>query len=399
MGFHTLRSPYDWGRVDVYRRQAKAVADHIIDLSVGSPVDPVPSRVRQALATAADEANAHGYPAAAGTASLRTSITDWLLNCRGVDLIDIGGDLVPTVGSKEAVALMASMLHLAADDVVVQPQVSYPTYEIGTQLAGAQVLKVADVADVASWRHIPGVRAVWVNSPCNPTGEVLSRAQLADIVASAREMGAVVLSDECYALMGWSEGLKRRSDDQNGDDQYVASDSVAVPDAAPCVLDATVCGQGADGVLMLYSLSKQSNMAGYRAAFMAGDRELVSEMKEYRKQIGQIIPGPVQGAMVEALRHTDAVCAQRERYRSRLVRMVAALRSYGYDAVMPEGGLYVWVRARSGNCWRDMGELAARGIVASPGEFYGDRGSLRFSATACDDDIEEFARRAVMHDA
>jgi aspartate/methionine/tyrosine aminotransferase len=85
----------------------------------------------------------------------------------------------------------------------VQPKVSYPTYEIGTQLAGAQVLKVDDVADVASWRNVPGVKAVWVNSPCNPTGEVYSAERMAGIVAAAREIGAVVLSDECYALMQW----------------------------------------------------------------------------------------------------------------------------------------------------------------------------------------------------
>lgn len=203
MGFHEFSSPYDWSRIAAYKRTAKAAFGGMIDLSVGSPVDPVPDSVRKALAVAANDPNAYGYPATAGTADLRAAIAEWFSAARNVDLQAIHADVVPTVGSKEGVALMASLLHFGEDDVVVQPKVSYPTYEIGTQLAGAQVLKVDDVADVASWRNVPGVKAVWVNSPCNPTGEVYSAERMAGIAAAAREIGAVVLSDECYALMQW----------------------------------------------------------------------------------------------------------------------------------------------------------------------------------------------------
>ena len=169
MGFHEFSSPYDWSRIAAYKRTAKAAFGGMIDLSVGSPVDPVPDSVRKALAAAANDPNAYGYPATAGTADLRTAIAEWFSATRNVDLQAIHADVVPTVGSKEGVALMASLLHFGEDDVVVQPKVSYPTYEIGTQLAGAKVLKVDDVADVASWRNVPGVKAVWVNSPCNLT--------------------------------------------------------------------------------------------------------------------------------------------------------------------------------------------------------------------------------------
>ena len=140
---------------------------------------------------------------------------------------------------------------------------------------------------------------------------------------------------------------------------------------APCALDPQVCEGSADGVLVLYSLSKQSNMAGYRTAFIAGDYALVARMTAYRKQIGQIIPGPVQAAMAEGLRDGDAVREQKARYERRLSALVGALRAYGYDAAMPQGALYVWVKARSGDCWRDMADLARLGIVPSPGEFYG----------------------------
>lgn len=381
MGFHEFSSPYDWSRIAAYKRTAKAAFGGMIDLSVGSPVDPVPDSVRKALAVAANDPNAYGYPATAGTADLRTAIAEWFSVTRNVDLQAIHADVVPTVGSKEGVALMASLLHFGEDDVVVQPKVSYPTYEIGTQLAGAKVLKVDDVADVASWRNVPGVKAVWVNSPCNPTGEVHSAERMAGIVVAAREIGAVVLSDECYALMQWRDAVN----DAEGEADSLAS--------TPCALCDDVCLGSAEGVLVLYSLSKQSNMAGYRTALIAGDRSLIGPMAAYRKQIGQIIPGPVQAAMAAGLRDFDAVKTQHSRYQERLGMLVSALRAYGYCTDMPQGALYVWVKAKSGDCWTDMEQLAKIGIIASPGEFYGASECLRFSATASDEAIASAAER------
>ncbi|MCB4901170.1 MULTISPECIES: succinyldiaminopimelate transaminase [Bifidobacterium] len=381
MGFHEFSSPYDWSRIAAYKRTAKAAFGGMIDLSVGSPVDPVPDSVRKALAVAANDPNAYGYPATAGTADLRAAIAEWFSATRNVDLQAIHADVVPTVGSKEGVALMASLLHFGEDDVVVQPKVSYPTYEIGTQLAGAQVLKVDDVADVASWRNVPGVKAVWVNSPCNPTGEVYSAERMAGIVVAAREIGAVVLSDECYALMQWRDAVN----DAEGEADSLAS--------TPCALCDDVCLGSAEGVLVLYSLSKQSNMAGYRTALIAGDRSLIGPMAAYRKQIGQIIPGPVQAAMAAGLRDFDAVKTQHSRYQERLGMLVSALRAYGYCTDMPQGALYVWVKAKSGDCWEDLRQLAEIGIVASPGEFYGAPEYLRFSATASDAAIASAAER------
>lgn len=383
MGFHAFSSPYDWSRIAGYKRTANAAFGGMIDLSVGSPVDPVPDSVRKALAVASNDANAYGYPATIGTQDLRDAIDAWFANTRGVDLQGVGASVVPTVGSKEAVALMASLLHLGEGDVVVQPRISYPTYEIGTQLAGARVLKVDDIADTASWEHVSGVKAVWVNSPCNPTGDMLTAQQMAGIVAAARRIGAVVLSDECYALMRWSRGVA---------DETPAA--LGLLDA-PCMLRADVCDGSADGVLTLYSLSKQSNMAGYRTAFIAGDATLIAEMIDYRKQIGEIIPGPVQAAMAAGLRDIESVKAQHARYRERLATLVSGLRAYGYCTNMPDGALYVWVKAKSGDCWKDMAALAEIGIIASPGEFYGAPEYLRFSATASDEAINDAAERLV----
>ncbi|KJY49973.1 succinyldiaminopimelate transaminase [Bifidobacterium kimbladii] len=366
MGFHSFESPYDWSRIDPYRRRAEQCPGGLVDLSVGSPVDPVPRSVREALAAAADDGQARGYPKTAGDGPLRQAVADWFRRCRGVDLDALGADLVPTVGSKEAVALMASLLHLGPGDRVVQPRVSYPTYAIGTQLAGAQVTTVDDPADTDSWVDLPGVRAIWINSPGNPNGRVIDRAGLAKIVRAARSIGATVLSDECYALLDWSGSAQ----------------------ASPCILESQVCGGDASGILCLYSMSKQSNMAGYRAALVAGDAPLVKAMTAYRKQVGLIVPGPVQGAMRAALEDGEAVTAQRNVYARRLHALTEALGAYGYDAVMPQGGLYIWAQARSGDCWADMAELSRLGILASPGEFYGDGRYLRFSSTITDEQLD-----------
>ncbi|MDT7510487.1 succinyldiaminopimelate transaminase [Bifidobacterium sp. H6bp9] len=366
MGFHSFESPYDWSRIDPYRRRAEQCPGGLVDLSVGSPVDPVPRSVREALAAAADDGQARGYPKTAGDGPLRQAVADWFRRCRGVDLDALGANLVPTVGSKEAVALMASLLHLGPGDRVVQPRVSYPTYAIGTQLAGAQVTTVDDPADTDSWVDLPGVRAIWINSPGNPSGRVIDRAGLAKIVQAARSIGATVLSDECYALLDWSGSAQ----------------------ASPCILESQVCGGNASGILCLYSMSKQSNMAGYRAALVAGDAQLVKAMTAYRKQIGLIVPGPVQGAMRAALEDGEAVTAQRDVYACRLHALTEALGAYGYDAVMPQGGLYIWAEARSGDCWADMAELSRLGILASPGEFYGDGRYLRFSSTITDEQLD-----------
>ncbi len=374
MGFHSFESPYDWSRIDSYRRRAEQCSGGLVDLSVGSPVDPVPRSVRDALAAASDDGQARGYPKTVGDGSLRQAAADWFRRRRGVDLNALGADLVPTVGSKEAVALMASLLHLGPGDRVVQPTVSYPTYAIGTQLAGAQVTTVGDPTDTDSWVSLPGVRAIWINSPGNPSGRIIDRAGLAKIVRAARSIGATVLSDECYALLDWSGPA------QVGQD-------VQIP-ASPCILEPQVCGGDASGILCLYSMSKQSNMAGYRAALVAGDAHLVEAMTAYRKQVGLIVPGPVQRAMRAALEDGDAVMAQREVYARRLHALAEGLRSYGYDAVMPQGGLYIWAQARSGDCWADMADLSRLGILASPGEFYGDGRYLRFSSTITDEQLE-----------
>lgn len=421
MGFATYSTPYDWSRVAKFRAAAAQYPGGAVDLSIGSPVDPVSEGVRKALADASNARNAYGYPATVGTPELREAISQWYRRDRGVDLAAIGASVVPSVGSKEAVALMASLLQLGPGDVIVQPRIAYPTYAIGTQLAGATIKLVDAVEDTASWERIKGVKAIWVNSPNNPSGKVLNAFQLHDIVMAARRIGAVVLSDECYALLGWQAEkaayaaggapvnplaaaqsapvaptalATRDAESQGAPGTSGAASAGLASVAAPSILDPGVCAGSAEGILALYSLSKQSNLAGYRVAFIAGDKALIDPMAALRKQIGLIIPGPVQAAMTFALGDDETVLAQRRKYASRLASLVDGLRAFGYeDAMIPDGGLYVWVKALGADCWDDMDALATLGIVPAPGEFYGDAGYLRFSVTASDEAVNRAAHR------
>ncbi|UFU02283.1 succinyldiaminopimelate transaminase [Ruania suaedae] len=369
MGFVQLTEAYPWDAVVPYRERAREHPDGLVDLSIGTPVDPTPAVVREALAAAAD---APGYPTAHGTPALREAVAAWFAARRGVPNLDPDG-VLPTVGSKELVATLPSLLGLGAEDIVVVPSVAYPTYAVGARLAGAQVL-VAD--DAEAWAGNPAVRLVWVNSPSNPTGAVLPAEHLRQVVTAARELGAVVASDECYAELPWTQ-------------PWVGS-------GVPCLLQRDVSGGDHTGLLVVYSLSKQSNLAGYRAAFAAGDARLVDAVLQLRRHMGMMVPAPVQAATIAALGDPSHVQAQRERYLRRREALLTALTGAGYVVDHSEAGLYLWVRQEgAGDCWSMLGDFADRGILAGPGVFYGAASGehLRVALTAPDAQIEQAVSR------
>jgi succinyldiaminopimelate transaminase len=359
---------FPWDTLAPHAARARAHPDGIVDLSVGTPVDPTPSVVTEALVAAAD---APGYPATHGTPALRRAVADWFARRRGVPDVDPDA-VLPTVGSKELVALLPSLLGLGPGDVVVHPRVAYPTYDVGARLAGATALPADDVAD---WADVPGVRLVWLNSPSNPTGGVLGTDALADVVAAARRTGAVVASDECYALLPWAE-------------PWVGA-------GVPSVLDPRVSGGSHEGLLALYSLSKQSNLAGYRAAFAAGDPALVARLLEARKHIGLMVPGPVQAVMLAALDDDAHVVVQRERYGRRRAALLAAFAEAGYTVEASPAGLYLWLRAEGQDGWATVADLAAQGVLVAPGSFYGEAGArhVRVSLTATDEAVARAVTR------
>ena len=370
MGFVQLEDAYPWDALVPYSERARAHPDGIVDLSIGTPVDPTPQVVQDALRAAAD---APGYPTSGGTPQLRAAVADWFGRRRGVPGLD--PDVVlPTIGSKELVALLPSLLGLGTGDVVVVPSAAYPTYDVGARLAGAQVL-VTD--DVAAWASNPAVRLVWVNSPSNPTGAVAGVEQLRGVVRAARGIGAVVASDECYAELAWTEPW--------------------LTDGVPCLLDTRVSDGDHKNLLAAYSLSKRSNLAGYRAAFAAGDPALIAKILLLRRHMGMMIPSPVQAAMVAALGDDAHVEAQRAVYGNRRTVLLNALTEAGYAVDHSEAGLYLWVRPATGegDCWAVLERFADLGILAGPGAFYGAAaaGHVRVALTATDERIGAAARR------
>ncbi|WP_298942011.1 succinyldiaminopimelate transaminase [uncultured Microbacterium sp.] len=356
---------YPWDAVAPYAQTARAHPEGIVDLSIGSPVDPTPDVVVEAIRTATD---AHAYPQTVGTLALRKAIVAWYARRRGVSGLS-ADDVLPTVGSKELVALLPLLLDLTAGDIVIHPRAAYPTYAVGAKLVGATPV-ASD--DPAQWPE--GTKLIWLNSPGNPDGRVLGVRDYRVAVERARELGAVIASDECYAELGW-------------DGEWAAA-------PVPSILDPRVTDGDMSGLLSVYSLSKQSNLAGYRAAFVAGDAGLIARLLTARKHLGLMVPGPVQAAMTAALDDDAHVQAQKERYRARREMLRPALEAAGFRIDHSEGGLYLWA-TEGEDAWVSMGRLAERGILAGPGHFYGTHfpQHVRFSLTATDERIAEAARR------
>jgi succinyldiaminopimelate transaminase len=351
---------FPWDRLAPYQELARAHSGGIVDLSVGTPVDPVPLVARAALAGAADSP---GYPQTYGTPRLREAAAGWLRRRHGVTVDP--ADILPIIGSKELVAWLPTLLGVRPDERVVFPELAYPTYDIGARLAGARPY-AADGLLALGPEPVP---LVWVNSPSNPTGKVLPAEHLRKVVAWARERGAVVASDECYIELGWE-------------------------DRPVSVLHPDVCGGSYEGLLAVHSLSKRSNLAGYRAAFVAGDPQLISRLLEVRKHAGMIVPAPVQAAMAAVLDDDGHADEQRERYARRRAVLRPALERAGWRVEHSEAGLYLWATNGAG-CWDQVRALAEKGILVAPGEFYGTSGSthVRVAITATDERIDAAVAR------
>lgn len=359
---------FPWDSLAPFAARAREHGDGIVDLSVGSPVDPTPPVVRDALVAATD---AHAYPQTMGTPALREAIVRWYARRRDVTLPGVDA-VLPTIGSKELVALLPLLLDVGPGDTIVHPETAYPTYAVGAAIVGATAVAADDPDD---WPE--GTTLVWLNSPGNPTGSVLDAAALRTRIDRARELGAVIVNDECYAELGWEAPF---------DDRPVTS-----------ILESAVVGEAASalaGVLSVYSLSKQSNLAGYRAAFVAGDPALIARILAVRKHAGLIPPAPVQAAMVAALDDDAHVAGQKTRYAQRRGMLVAALTDAGFTIDHSEAGLYLWV-TRGEPALDTMAWLAERGILAAPGIFYEGEGSqhVRVALTASDERVAAAAAR------
>lgn len=346
---------FPWDALAPYGAIAKEHHDGIIDLSVGTPVDPTPDFIAQALCEAA---NSPSYPLTAGTPELRGAITEWAKQNLGAT-----GDfsVLPLIGSKEFVAWLPTLL---TSQSVLYPEVAYPTYLVGALLAKAKATPVEVNAE--TW---PMADLAWVNSPSNPTGRVHSDTELRAAIDWARKSGGVVVSDECYLEFGMNQTPTSIMQYTDGDNR---------------------------NILSVLSLSKRSNLAGYRAAFLVGDSALIAQILEVRKHAGMMVPLPVQKAMIAALADSEHVKEQRKRYNARKNKLIPALVSAGFTINFSDAGLYLWA-TRSEDCWDSVSWLARLGILATPGIFYGDKGSqhIRIAMTATDQQIADAATRII----
>ncbi len=317
-------------------------------------------------------ADSPGYPLTVGTQGLREAVVAWFQRRRGVPGLTAEA-VLPTIGSKELVAWLPTLLGVRPGDRVGIPAVAYPTYDVGARLAGATPVVVDGLAALGPLTPSTTPKLVWLNSPGNPTGAVLPVEHLAKVVAWARRHGVVVASDECYAELDWRPPDPRRPGPRH---------------TTPSILDPAVCGGSHEGLLAVYSLSKQSNLAGYRAAFVAGDPALIAGLVEVRRHAGMMMPGPVQAAMTVALGDDEHVADQKLRYGVRREDLMPALLGAGFRIEHSDAGLYLWA-TRDEDCWETIGWLAQRGILAAAGSFYGEAGRrhVRIALTATDERI------------
>jgi succinyldiaminopimelate transaminase len=352
---------FPWDQITAYGDTARAHPDGIVDLSVGTPVDPTPEVIQQALRDAADSP---GYPVTIGLPETRQACIDWLARRFAVTGLGLDG-VLPVIGSKELISSLPTHLGVGPGDLVVQPLLAYPTYEVGATLAGARVLASDSLTAIGPERP----RILWLNSPSNPTGQVLPVDHLRKVVDWCRERDVLLISDECYLELTW-EGEK-----------------------AVSVLHPDVSGGNHDGILAVHSLSKRSNLAGYRCAFVAGDPAVVGELLAVRKNLGLQLPGPQQRAMIAALDDDEHVDEQHARYAQRRAALKGALEDARFRIDHSEGSLYLWAQrqtdAGSEPCLDTLAWFADRGILVAPGSFYGRAGAehVRIAFTATDERI------------
>ena len=321
-------------------------------------MDPTPQFIQDAFTAAADSPR---YPVTTGTPELREALKKW-----SREQLGITGDfaVIPTIGSKELVAWLPTLLQSKS---VLYPEIAYPTYLVGAIMAGASHQTVG--IDASKW---PVADLAWVNSPSNPTGRVHSSAELQAVVEYSRESGTIIASDECY--LSFPAGSKKP------------------------ISIFSVAGGNNTNLLAVHSLSKRSNLAGYRAAFVVGDSALIARILEVRKHAGMMVPLPVQKAMTVALADEAHVELQAERYRARRALLQSAVESQGFRVDESEAGLYLWA-TRDESDWDSVKWFAQFGVLVTPGHFYGEAGNrhVRIALTASDNDIAQAATRIKAH--
>jgi acetylornithine aminotransferase len=354
----TEMATYPFVRLEEARRRLVAAGVEVIDFGKGDPNEPTDPMIRQALIDAVPERAP--YPLAQGLPELRQAASDWCKRRFGV-AVDPDTEIVPTYGSKEAIFSLAQVLDTAGRTVVFG-EPAYPVYERGALFAGAKVQTLPLLRENS---FLPDVDAipddtaiVWVNYPHNPTGAVAPLEFYERLAAAAAERGFYIASDEAYSELWFDQ-------------------------SPPSVLQLADRSRA----LVFQTLSKRSSMTGYRSGFVAAPAEIVAALKAYRPTVGTAPQEFVQRASVVAWNDERHVDETRARYRAKRDVMIPAIQAKGWEIVASEATMYLWVVGPAPDA------LLERGILVSPGEFFGPSGAgyVRFALVPTLDECERAA--------
>jgi acetylornithine aminotransferase len=362
---------YPFVRLDEAKRAAVARGIELIDFGIGEPREETPAFIRAALADAL--APVSTYPKAQGLPALREAIARWAARRYGGVALDPGTEVIPTLGSKEAIFHMAEVLGGEAVGVTVP---GYPVAARGALFAGREVVEIP--LDPASG-FLPDLDALepsvlrrlgllWLNFPNNPTGAVAPSALLERAAALAREHDFVLACDEAYSEI-WLSG------------------------------DAPVSGlQLADrtNVVVLNTLSKRSSMPGYRSGFVAGDPRLIAALKQYRPNVGVAPQEFVQLASIAAWDDEAHVEEVRARYRRKRDLLWPALQAAGFASAGGPATFFLWLRTPAGEDDEACAvRLLEHGVVCAPGSFFGAGGAghVRFALVPTPEACADAAHR------
>lgn len=349
---------YPFLRLAEARRDAQARGIDVVDLSMGQPTDPAPRAVRDALAHAAATLSLCDYPSAAGLPELRAAIGAWIARRYGVEL-DSESEVLPTLGAKEPIALLARMFARDGDTIAVTSP-SYPVPERSAHAAG-RALAVQTLSAASSWLPDPdaipwkGTAIVWVVTPHNPTGAIAPLALLQELAERCRRDGAILAVDETYSEF-WFEG--------------------APPASALQLSDHS-------SVVVFNSLSKRSGLAGLRSGFIAGDPEIIGRIRRHRSDIGTTPQAFVQRASIVAWGDENHVIEARTRYAQKRELLAAAAVQAGLQDVGGPAGIFLWLRVPGGDDVRAYELLLERSLLTVPGSCLGagGEGHLRVALT------------------
>jgi len=351
----------------------RAAGRPLWDFGLGDPREPTPAFLREALRAAVPEVSQ--YPSPLGTPALRRACAGYLRRRFGVEL-DPERQVVPATGAKETIFHLPLAFAGGGRDRVVMPDPGYPTYEVGARFAGLVPVKVAlgegnrflVEPEAVGEETLSRTLLFWVNHPHNPTGAMAPRGYLERVGRAALRHGFVVVSDECYADVWFGE-------------------------RPLSMLEVQV-----ENVLAIHSCSKRSGMTGYRSGFVAGDSDLVSQLKRMRSHPGVASPDFVSAAAAAAW-SDDAHAEERRRaFQAKREKLLAFFARHGLRVHASEATLYLWVRVPAGHtagsyalALLDVGVVVAPGTAFGAGEGY-VRVALVPTPEECDRAVEAWSR-------